>query len=118
MLSANQVRGTNIVEAKLDGEVQTKGVESLRSEIDAVISEYGKLRILFVYEDVNGTDPQAIWKDLKLEVKVVSDIEKMAVVSEKGWFGNLAGLLNSVMSMEVETFETGRREEALRWLEA
>lgn len=118
MLSANQVQDTNIVEAKLDGEVQTKGVESLRSEIDAVLSEFGKLRLLFVYEGIGGMDPQAIWKDLKLEVRVINDIEKMAVVSEKGWFGDLAGLLNSVMSMEVETFEAGRREEALRWLKA
>ena len=110
--------GTSIVEAHLDGEVQTAEMEALRSEIDTVLEEHGKLRLLFVYEGLGGTDPQAIWQDLKLEVKVVNDIERMAVVSEKGWFGDLAGLLNSVMSMEVETFETGRREEALRWLEA
>lgn len=118
MLTANQIQGTNIVEAKLDGEIRTKDIESLRSEIDAVLGEYGKLRMLFVYEGLGGTDPLAIWKDLKLEARIVSDIEKMAVVSEMSWFGSLAGLLNSMLSMEIETFETGRREEALQWLEA
>lgn len=118
MLTANRIQDTNIVEAKLDGEVQTKDIEALRSEIDAVLTEHGKLRMLFVYEGIGGTDPMAIWKDLKLEARLVTDIEKMAVVSEKSWFGSLAGLLNSVMSMDVETFEVGQREDAIRWLRA
>lgn len=118
MLTVNQVQDTNIVEAKLDGEVQTKEVEGLRSGIDAVLAEHGKLRLLFVYEGIGGIDPMAIWKDLKLEARIVTDIEKMAVVSEKSWFGGIAGILNSMMSMEVETFESGQREEALRWLKA
>ena len=118
MLTVNQVQDTNVIEAKLDGEVQTKEMESLRSEIDAVLGEYGKLKLLFIYEGIGGIDPQAIWKDLKLEARIVSDIEKMAVVSEKSWFGSIAGVLNSVMSMEVETFDLGQREEALRWLQA
>ena len=118
MLTASQIQDTNIVEAKLDGEIQTKEIEALRSEIDSVLAEHGKLRLLFVYEGVGGTDPMAIWKDLKLEVRLVSDIEKMAVMSEKGWFGSVAGVLNSVMSMEVETFEPSRRDEALQWLKA
>lgn len=117
MLTANQVQDTNIIEAKLDGGIETKEVESLRSEIDAVLSEYGKLRLLFVYEGLGSMDPMAIWQDLKLEAGIVGDIEKLAVVSEKSWFGSLAGLLNSMMSMEVETFEPGQRDEALRWLQ-
>lgn len=116
MLTVNQVQDTNIVEAKLDGGIETKEVEALRSEINAVLGEYGKLRLLFVYEGLGSMDPMAIWKDLKLEIGIVSDIEKMAVVSEKSWFGGIAGILNSMMSMEVETFESGQREEALRWL--
>ena len=118
MLTANQIQDTNIVEAKLDGEVQPKEVEALRSEIDAVLGKYGKLKLLFVYEGLGSTDPLAIWKDLKLETRLLSDTEKMAIMSEKSWFGSVAGVLNSVMSMEIETFESGRREEALRWLEA
>ena len=118
MLTVNRIRDTNIVEAKLDGGIETKEVEALRSGIDAVLGEYGKLKLLFVYEGLGSTDPMAIWKDLKLEIGLISDIEKMAVVSEKSWFGSVAGVLNSVMSMEVEAFEPGRREEALRWLGA
>ncbi len=118
MLTASQIQDTSIVEAKLDGEIQTKEIEALRSEIDSVLAEHGKLRLLFIYEGVGGTDPMAIWKDLKLEARLVSDIEKMAVVSEKSWFGSLAGVLNSMMSMEIETFESGQREEALQWLKA
>lgn len=118
MLTANQIEDTNIIEAKLDGEIQAKEIEMLRSEIDSVLSEYGRLRLLLVYEGVGGTDPLAIWQDLKLETSLISDMEKMAVVSEKSWFGSLAGLLNSMLSMEVETFEADQREEAVRWLGA
>lgn len=118
MLTANQIQDTNIVEAKLDGGIETKEVESLRSEIDAVLSEYGKLRLLFVYEGLGSTDPMAIWQDLKLETRIFSDLEKMAVVSEQGWFGSLAGLLNSMTSMEIETFEPSQYEDAVEWLKA
>lgn len=116
MLEANRVENTNIVEAKLDGGIETSEMETLRSEIDAVLAEHDKLRLLFVYEGLGSMDLQALWKDLKLEPRIVGDIEKMAVVSEKSWFGSVAGVLNSLMSMEVEAFEPGQREEALQWL--
>ena len=116
MLTANQIQDTNIVEAKLDGEIRTKDVEALRSEIDSVLYEHGKLRLLFVYEGIGGTDPMAIWKDLKLEARIFSNLEKMAVVSAQGWFGSLAGLLNSMTSMEIETFEPVQYESAVQWL--
>lgn len=116
MLEANRVENTNIVEARLDGGIEPGEVETLRSEIDAVLADHDKLRLLFVYEGLGSMNLQALWKDLKLEPRLLGDIEKMAVVSEKSWLGSVAGVLNSVMSIEVETFEPGRREEALQWL--
>lgn len=117
MLTANQIPDTNIIEAKLDGEIDTKEMETLRSEIGSVLNEHGKLRLLFVYESLAGADLRAIWQDLKLETRIISDIEKMAVVSEKSWFGSLTGILDRVMNFDIETFEPGRREEALAWLQ-
>ena len=50
MLTANQVQDTNIVELKVDGEVETKDIEAAKTEISSVLDESDKLRVLVVYE--------------------------------------------------------------------
>lgn len=116
MLTAGKIQDTNIVEARLDGEIEKNEVETLRSEINSALSEHDKLRLLFVYEGIGKMDLKAIWEDIKLETSTVSNIERMAVVTEKGWMESAIGALSSVTSMEIRTFEPGQRDEALTWL--
>ena len=118
MLTANQVQDTNIIEMKLDGEVETKDIEAARAEISSVLEDNDKLRMLVVYENLGSIGSKAIWEDKELEKSILDNAERLAVVSEKQWFESLAGALDSALSMEIETFEPGRREEALRWLKA
>ena len=118
MLIVNQIQDTNIIELKVDGDIETKDVEVARTEISSMLDVHDKLRMLVVYENLGSMGPKAIWEDRKLEKSILDNAERLAVVSEKQWFESLAGNLGSSLSMEVETFEPGQREEALRWLEA
>ena len=118
MLTTNQVPETNIIEMKVDGEVETKDIEAARSEISSVLEGNGRLKVLVVYENLGSMGPKAIWEDTGLEKSVFDNAERLAVVSEKRWIESLAQDLGSSTSLEIETFETGQREEALRWLQA
>ena len=118
MLTTNQIPETNIIEMKVDGEVETKDIEAARSEISSVLEDNAKLRILVVYENLRSMGPKAIWEDAGLEKSVFDNAERLAVVSEKRWIESLAQDLGSSTSLEIETSEPGQREEALRWLQA
>ena len=118
MLTTNQIPDTNIIEMTVDGEVDTKDIEAARSEISSMLDENGKLRVLVVYENLGSMGPKALWEDTGLEKSVFDNAERLAVMSEKQWIESLAGNLGSATSLEVETFEPGQREEALRWLQS
>jgi hypothetical protein len=116
MLTKQTIAGTNIVEVNLDGAVEESDVEDLRAEIDRVISEHGKFKILVLLGDLGNVGPRAIWEDLKLETSVLSDLERAAVVTDKEWFERMVEGLDPLFSARMEHFEPGEREAALRWL--
>ena len=66
MLTTNQVPETNIIEMKVDGEVETKDIEAARSEISSVLEDNAKLRVLVVYKNLGSMGPKAIWEDAGL----------------------------------------------------
>lgn len=118
MLTASQIQDTNIIELYLDGEVETKDIEAARSEVSSMLEGHDKLRLLLVYEELGSMGPKAIWEDAKLETSLFENAERMAVVSEKRWLEDIAQSLGSSTSLEIENFEPGQRDEALRWLQS
>ncbi|WP_047865856.1 SpoIIAA family protein [Rubrobacter aplysinae] len=116
MLTKQIIADTNIVEVHLDGAVQESEVEDLRAEIDRVISEHGKFKILVVLGNFGNVGPGAIWEDLKLETSVLSELERAAVVTDKEWFERMMEGVDRVFEARMEHFDPGEEEAALRWL--
>ncbi len=116
MLTASQIENTNIVELNVDGDVETEDIEAARSAVSSKLDENNKVRVLLIYENLGSMGPKAIWEDAGLEKSILDNAERMAVVSEKQWLEDMAENLDSPTSMEIETFEPGQRDEALRWL--
>ena len=116
MLTTQVLANTNIVEAHLDGAVETEEVEALRADLDRIIAEHGKAKMLFFFDDVGNVEPQAIWEDMKLEARALEDVERVAVVTDKGWYEKMVDGLDPLVNVEMEHFEPGEQERALRWL--
>ncbi len=50
-----------------------------------MISQFGKIRILFEMQDFHGWKSGALWRDVQFDVKHFKDIERVAILGEKAW---------------------------------
>ncbi len=86
--------------------------------LEAVIKEWGKVRLLFHLDpDFAGWELGAMWDDLKLGLKHRSDFEKMALVGAPAWADALTKLFAHFMPGEVRTFLREHLAEAWIWLQ-
>ena len=53
-------------------------------EFEKQIGQHGKIRVLFQMDDFHGWNATALWEDIKLDYKHFSDIERIAMVGDKG----------------------------------
>lgn len=118
MLTTKVLPDTNIAEAELDGSVETSEVESLRSELDTLTAEHGKVSVLFVLKDIGNIEPGAIWEDMKLETSLLDAFERAAIVTDREWFERAIDGVDQMFEAKFEHFEPSEREAALRWLKS
>jgi len=53
-------------------------------EVERLIKEHGKIRMLVKMRDFHGWTPGALWQDVKFDLKHFRDIERLALLGEKG----------------------------------
>jgi hypothetical protein len=117
MLQTSVIEGTNVVSVTADGSISTEEEVVARQIIDEVVGEHGSARMLleFAGVDVGRVEPKAVWEDLK-STRLLGDIDRVAVVADSGMLDKLVGAADALSSMEMRTFESGRRDEAVAWL--
>jgi hypothetical protein len=117
MLTSTVVDGTNIVTATYDGSLSTEEMTALRERLNAVIEEHGAAKLLMEYGDVDlgRIEPKAWWEDLK-STGLLTDVEKVAVITDKGWVEKLSSLAGAVTPATVKVFATEERPAAIAWL--
>ena len=90
--------------------------EILIPKLESVINEYEKADIVFdLGEDFHGWEAQAMWDDAKFGLKHKDDFHKVAMVGGPGWAQWIARLSEHFMSAKINTFPSGKFDEALDW---
>ncbi|MEJ5944736.1 STAS/SEC14 domain-containing protein [Pseudokineococcus basanitobsidens] len=118
MLTTSPVEGTNVVTIRLSGGVTTDEEQAAKRQLAEVAAAHGgTARVLLDYDgvDLAEVEPKAAWEDLK-GAKLLDDVDRAAVVGAPGALEALASAGAAVTSLEVRTFDAGRRDEALAWL--
>jgi hypothetical protein len=99
------------------GRLQAADYELIRPALESFIAEHGTARILFDAEELEGWTPAAMWEDLKIGVHHISDIERIAIVVDRGWMEKLASLSGVFTKAQVRTFDRAALEEARVWID-
>ncbi len=88
--------------------------------LEAIIREYGKVRLLLdMGEEFQGWEGAALWDDARFGLAHRNNFEKMAVIGGPGWVKWGLKLGAMVVSGEIRSFSSNEREEALRrWIKA
>lgn len=117
MTDIKEDRENAVVELTVDDEyIDESTFEEITKRITDVIEECGSINIIEHVEQFPNFDPALLWEDLKFSLKNLDNIDRCAVVSDRGWVGPYARILGVLVPCEVRVFKTGEEENARSWI--
>src|SRR5581483_5275846 len=108
--------GGKILAVKLSGKLTKEDYHKFGGEVDRLIQQKGKIRILVEMHDFHGWELSALWEDIKFDMKHFRDIEKIAMVGETKWQHGMAAFCKPFTGAKIQYFDHTKTAEALAWL--
>ena len=106
----------NFYELKIDGKVTRQELLEVFSLMEQAFKMEKKIKLLKWVHNFNGLELAGLWDDLKFAFGHWNDYEKVAVVTNKKWMGNIANIVTPLYPCPVEVFDESNRESARDWL--
>lgn len=108
--------GTNVVEVTLSGKLDRESYETFLPEIERLIRERGKLRMLCRLTDFHGWTMGGLWEDIKFDWRHFSDIERLALVGDRRWEHGMAAFCKPFTRAAVRYFDVSETDQAAKWI--
>lgn len=108
------------VEVNVTGQLTKSDYDVFVPEMERLIEQHGRLRVLFNMIEFEGWTAGAMWEDLKFDTKHFSDIERLAALGDKKWQQGMTTFFKPFTKAEVRYFdrtEPKSLEQARTWLE-
>jgi hypothetical protein len=106
----------NIIGFEISEKLHDDDYKTFVPQIEQIINKEGKARILVHFIDFRGWDLHAAWDDFVFGVKHFRDIERIAMIGEKGWEEWMAKFCKPFTKAEVRYFVASELQNALEWL--
>jgi hypothetical protein len=108
--------GGKLVAVQVTGKFARADYERFVPEFDRLIREHGKLRLLFELTDFHGWEADALWDEIKLDIRYFADIERLAVVGDKEWEHGMVAFYKPFTKATTRYFDQADAAEAQKWL--
>ncbi|HEY3861934.1 MAG TPA: STAS/SEC14 domain-containing protein [Verrucomicrobiae bacterium] len=109
--------GGKTVVVRVSGKLSHEDFLQFVPEFEEAARRIGKFRVLFVMDDFHGWETDAVWDEIKFDLKHVTDIERMAMVGDKKWEKNLTAFCKPFSTAKIRYFDQTAAVEAQAWLE-
>jgi hypothetical protein len=113
----SELDGGKILSVKISGKLVKEDYERFTPELDRLIEQFGKVRLLVEMRDFHGWTAGALWEDMKLDWRHYSDIERVAFVGDKRWQKGMSLFCKPFTTAKVRYFELNNRADANKWIE-
>jgi hypothetical protein len=100
----------------ITGKLTKADFEQFVPEFERLVQKYGKLRLLFDLTGFNGWDVDALWDEIKFDIKYFSDYEMIAIVGDKKWHHSMAVFSKPFINAKIQYFDHDNIDEARKWL--
>jgi hypothetical protein len=100
----------------LSGSISGSELREIRRELEGVIAEHGRARVLLEVGEIPILQPAAIIEDLRLAPDFLLDVERLAIVADGRWASWIAQLNNFISRGEARHFTGAQLEDAWTWL--
>jgi hypothetical protein len=117
-VSLHEEAGGKYLTVNLSGKLTAQDYEHFGAEIDRLIKQHGKLRVLCTMHDFHGWTAGALWEDIKFDFKHFNDLEKLALVGETRWQEGMALFCKPFTTAKIRYFDHTKAAEAKAWLES
>jgi hypothetical protein len=108
--------GGEVVEVTVTGKLDREDYHRFVPELERLIAEHGKIRVLMEVRDFHGWTAGALWEDTKFGFKHFQDIDRLAIVGEKGWEEGMAHFCKPFTTAEVRYFDREDAADAQAWI--
>jgi hypothetical protein len=105
-----------VVEVHVSGKVTKADFQHFVPEFERQVRQNGKLRLLFDITDFNGWEVDALWEEIKFDIKYFSEIELLAIVGDKKWHHGMAVFCKPFTKATIQYFDHTNIVEARNWL--
>jgi hypothetical protein len=103
---------------KLTGKLTKEDYGRFLPEVERLIKDHGKLRMLVQMHDFNGWTAGALWEDIKFDLKHFRDIERLALVGERAWEHGMAVFCKPFTTATIQYFDRTKADQAQSWIHA
>lgn len=114
----NEEHGGKLAIVRVIGKFSKDNYKLFVPEIERLVKQFGKIRILLEMHDFHGWEAGALWEDIKFDAKHFADIERLAMVGDKKWQKGMSVFCKPFTTAEIRYFDLADAEEARKWIEA
>lgn len=102
---------------KASGRLTDADYKEFTPQLEAIIDQYGSIRLLVDMTELEGWSLHAAWDDFALGIKHWNDFERVALVGNKRWEELSAQVMDKLTKGEIRFFDTADATAANAWIE-
>jgi hypothetical protein len=103
------------VAVRVTGKLVEADYACLVPELERLIQQHGKLRLLFELSGFQGWDAGALWDEIKFDMKHFADIERLAVIGDKKWEHAMTAFCKPFTKASIRYFDSAEAADARKW---
>ena len=115
-ITLREEAGGKLLEVTLSGKLHADDYERFGPEVNRLVQQHGKLRMLVRMQDFHGWSMGALWEDIKFDVRHFSHIERLAMVGDKAWEKAMSVFCKPFTTAAIRYFDVSQADEAERWI--
>ncbi len=116
-IQLNEENNGKLLVIHVSGKLVKADYEQFVPEVERLVRQHGKLRLLFDMTDFHGWEASAAWEDFKFGIEHFADIERLAMLGDKEWQHGMAIFCKPFTKAQVRYFDHAKAAEARQWLE-
>lgn len=105
-----------VLAVQLSGQLESDDYDQFAPEVDRLIREYGKIRMVVLLDDFHGWTAGGFWEDAKFSVRHYSGIERLAIVGNEFWEQAMTAICKPLTASSVRYFDHEQTAEAAAWI--
>ena len=110
--------GGRVMEVQATGTLAHEDYERFVPEFDRLVRQQGMVNVLVDMEDFHGWTPQALWDDIKFDLKHFSDMRHVAMVGDKKWEKVLSMMRRPFSAAQIRYYDHSQIDEARNWVQS